>query len=148
MGSGLCWELQRDMSVSSRLFEVCGRAGICSYREVKSALQSLQENGDLGWDGGSSRKAAWSWPDKAEHQRGDSEPTSCRSHMQSEFGIFLVSCWCKRNIWKLFKGQISYTICFRPMDFNNVFFKKNGIAVVISIKYDFDLVCRHLIVLR
>lgn len=48
MGSSLCWELQRDMSVSSRLFEVCERAGICSYREVKSALQSLQEKGRLG----------------------------------------------------------------------------------------------------
>lgn len=48
MGSSLSWELQRDMSVSFRFFEVCERAGICSYREVKSALQSLQEKGRLG----------------------------------------------------------------------------------------------------
>lgn len=38
-------ELQRDMSVSSRLFEVCEHAGICSYRREKSALQSLREKG-------------------------------------------------------------------------------------------------------
>lgn len=38
MDKGLCWELQRDISVSSSLFEVClfEQAGICSYRGGES----------------------------------------------------------------------------------------------------------------
>lgn len=121
MGSGLCWENCRGTCLSvPGCLKCVNRLGLAAIGRRNLHCRVCRRKEGMGWDGWISRKGACSWPDKAEHQWGYSKCTPCRLDMQSEFGIFVLSCSCKR---KVLQKQIGRTICLRSTE--------NGTAILL-----------------